>query len=285
MYQRHICPSMGAIRRHLTQDIAATGNCSSRTFHLSAKRLKEDGPKDQSSTPGSSESRETRRTRSASAFKKVTGLQNKPLGIGRAGVFPRGQFLRKSDDSNGNDIGSAPGHSEGDAVNSRPLVRKHSVGPGKMAIRRTPTGASPPGTMVRAPTTLRINRNARGPATGGPNLRGREGFGPRPTRTVNRGTESGPKRRERKKESEGPMSVQKEDKIEDRLSDGMVQQLLRLQRKEWDRVSYEPMYSPGSKAATELLEAGKKLFEGEFPTKKKPGRLEHVLGIQNMHGA
>jgi hypothetical protein len=73
--------------------------------------------------------------------------------------------------------------------------------------------------------------------------------------------------------------------VEDTLTDGMVQLLLRLQRKEWDRVKYEPKYAHGSKAAQELIEAGKKLFQGDPPKVKKPGRLEYTIGIQNMHGA
>lgn len=69
------------------------------------------------------------------------------------------------------------------------------------------------------------------------------------------------------------------------LSDGMVKQLLRLQRKEWDPVKYEPKYTHGSPAALQLLEAGKKLFEGEKPVVKKPGKLERRIGIIGMHGA
>lgn len=74
-------------------------------------------------------------------------------------------------------------------------------------------------------------------------------------------------------------------RVEDTLSDGMVQHLLRLQRKEWDRVPYEPKYAHGSKAATDLVAAGKKLFEGEKPAKKKWTRLDRAIGIVGMHGA
>ena len=79
-------------------------------------------------------------------------------------------------------------------------------------------------------------------------------------------------------------------KIEDTLSDAMVQHLLRLQRKEWDRVAYEPMYAQRqegelSPAALELIEAGKKLFQGEPPKAlSEPGRLERRLQIAGMHG-
>lgn len=76
-----------------------------------------------------------------------------------------------------------------------------------------------------------------------------------------------------------------EPKAENTLSDGMVQLLLRLQRQEWDKKKYEPKYAPGSKAAQELIEAGKKLFEGQKPVVKKWGKLEHVIGVVGMHGA
>jgi hypothetical protein len=65
----------------------------------------------------------------------------------------------------------------------------------------------------------------------------------------------------------------------------MVIQLARLQRKEWDRVPYEPKYAHGSAAALELLEQGKKLFQGEKPKVTKVGRLERRIGIVGMHGA
>jgi hypothetical protein len=65
----------------------------------------------------------------------------------------------------------------------------------------------------------------------------------------------------------------------------MVQHLLRLQRKEWDRVPYEPKYTPGSLAANELIHTGRELFAGEAPPIKVWGRLEKTLGIVGMHGA
>jgi hypothetical protein len=65
----------------------------------------------------------------------------------------------------------------------------------------------------------------------------------------------------------------------------MVQHLLRLQRKEWDRVPYEPKYAAGSLAANELIHAGRELFAGDAPPVKVWGRLEKTLGIVGMHGA
>lgn len=76
-----------------------------------------------------------------------------------------------------------------------------------------------------------------------------------------------------------------DEPLEQTLDDGMVEQLLRLQRKEWDRVPYEPIYAHGSKAALELVEEGKKLFEGQAPkVKTSPTRLERRIGIVGMHG-
>jgi hypothetical protein len=76
-------------------------------------------------------------------------------------------------------------------------------------------------------------------------------------------------------------------KVQDTLSDGMVQHLLRLQRKEWDRVDYEPKYAPGSAAARELIEEGKRFFQGEVkvPASRTGGRLEKTIGVVGMHGA
>jgi hypothetical protein len=65
----------------------------------------------------------------------------------------------------------------------------------------------------------------------------------------------------------------------------MVKQLLRLQRQEWDRVPYEPKYEQGSKAVLELIEEGKKLFEGQPPkTKREPTELHKRIGVAGMHG-
>lgn len=76
--------------------------------------------------------------------------------------------------------------------------------------------------------------------------------------------------------------------VADSLTDGMVQQLLRLQRKQWDRVPYEPIYSSKEKL-DELVALGGSLFKGEEPARlkvksKEDRRFERVIGIQNMHG-
>jgi hypothetical protein len=69
------------------------------------------------------------------------------------------------------------------------------------------------------------------------------------------------------------------------LSDGMAHHLMRLQRKEWDRVPYEPKYAPGSFAAQELIHEGRELFRGEAPPVKYWGRLEKRIGVVGMFGA
>lgn len=71
----------------------------------------------------------------------------------------------------------------------------------------------------------------------------------------------------------------------DTISDAMIQQLLRLQRKEWDRVPYEPKYAKGSFAANELIHAGRELFKGESPPVKIWGPLEKRIGVVGMFGA
>ena len=181
------------------------------------------------------------------------------------------------------------------------MIRR-TGGPATGAAAGTAATPGAPGKMVRAPATLRITRTpvdgptpggrpggfaprgpprtggppradgARGPR--GPNLRGRAPGGPR---------EQQPKKRERKAPSE--RTEQQDVKVEDTLSDGMVQQLFRLQRKMWDRKPYEPQYAPGSKAVSDLVAAGNKLFAGEVKKVKKPGRLERRIGIVGMHGA
>jgi hypothetical protein len=65
----------------------------------------------------------------------------------------------------------------------------------------------------------------------------------------------------------------------------MVHHLLRLQRKEWDRVPYEPKYAPGSFAAQELIHEGRELFRGEVPPVKVWGPLEKRIGVVGMFGA
>jgi len=74
-------------------------------------------------------------------------------------------------------------------------------------------------------------------------------------------------------------------RLGDTVSDSMKQQLLRLQRKEWDRVTYEPKYAKGSFAANELIHAGRELFKGEAPPVKIWGPLERRIGVVGMFGA
>jgi hypothetical protein len=146
--------------------------------------------------------------------------------------------------------------------------------------------------MVRAPGTLKLGRNANttvggargGPNRGGPNLRGRSGGqgGPR-----GGGREQGPKKREKNKdgeESAQPTTLADIDPATT-LSDGMVHHLLRLQRKEWDRVPYEPKYAQGSFATQELIHEGRELFRGEVPPVKYWGKLEQRIGVVGMFGA
>jgi hypothetical protein len=123
----------------------------------------------------------------------------------------------------------------------------------------------------------------------GPNLRGRDGNrsrgpgGPQGSRS----NENRPKRRE--KDQGGSKAVQKtgfaDVEASQTLSDGMVHHLLRLQRKEWDRVPYEPKYAQGSFAANELIHAGRELFKGEVPPVKIWGPLERRIGVVGMFGA
>lgn len=146
--------------------------------------------------------------------------------------------------------------------------------------------------MVRAPAKLRVTRNTTvGSMRGGPNLRGRDGNrggspGQRQGGPNNSG-DRGPKKREKAKSSG---SAPQRTTIADinpatTLSDGMVHHLLRLQRKEWDRVQYEPKYGQGSFAANELIHAGRELFKGESPPVKIWGPLEKEIGVVGMFGA
>ncbi|KAF2118479.1 hypothetical protein BDV96DRAFT_569962 [Lophiotrema nucula] len=296
MYQRHFCPSMGAVWRPLSKEIPTLINGYSRPFHRSA-RLEADsndaGNSDPRKDPTSQPPRETRRSRAAAAGQRVINLSNRPSGPGglARGVFPSGQgvsipvgqTLPEALGAEGSTDPSSPAPTAG---RTRPLIRREIIDPSS-------TGGSrpPPGTLVRAPTNLRISRAAAPGTTRvrGPDLRGRDRSAPQ-----NSG-ERAPKRRERKSGTAssgagGGRRRNQDVKVEDTLSDAMVQHLLRLQRKEWDRVPYEPKYVQGrngklSPAALELQEAGKKLFEGEPPkTPSEPGRLERRLQIAGLHG-
>ena len=98
--------------------------------------------------------------------------------------------------------------------------------------------------------------------------------------------ENGPRKRDRTQTAK-PAKKPFDDSIESKLNDGMVLNLLRLQRNEWDRTPYEPQYGAESDKAKELIERGKKLFEGEKPKPKvrEWGKLERTIGIVGMHGA
>jgi hypothetical protein len=156
----------------------------------------------------------------------------------------------------------------------------------KFSARPTTThGSTPPegGQMVRAPNTLRISRNATIGSMRGPNLGARTG-----ARSGGKGKDGGreqaPQKREKKAGSSRGEETGEVD-FADTLSDGMVRNLLRLQRKEWDRVSYEPKYAPGSFAANELIHEGRELMRGEVPPVKIWGRLEKRIGLVGMFGA
>jgi hypothetical protein len=144
--------------------------------------------------------------------------------------------------------------------------------------------------MARAPSNLRIQSNAQGGRMRGPNLGGRsagrggqqgsKGSGPSGSR------EQRPKKRERKGDDGGARQANAADvDPAETLSDGMVEHLLRLQRKEWDRVPYEPKYAMGSFAAQELIHEGRELFKGESPPVKIWGELEKRIGVVGMFGA
>lgn len=188
----------------------------------------------------------------------------------------------------------------------RPLVIRR-VGGATPAPTDAAAASGPPGQMIRAPGTLKITRTpVDGPATGGPagaegqgdrgprapgargpggpNLRGRAPRREGGTGAPGRRGEQGPKRRERKPQA-ARTQAEGDEKVEDTLSDTMVQQLLRLQRKMWDKTAYEPKYAEGSKAVQELLAQSQKLFAGEVKRVKKPGRFERRIGIAGMHGA
>ncbi|KAF2750651.1 hypothetical protein M011DRAFT_178103 [Sporormia fimetaria CBS 119925] len=267
MYRTRLCPSVGAILRPLTQDTAASAPCSLRSFHSTSQRWEEKSngtpsPAKPSIQPG------TRQIRNRAAVGKVVNLLSPQTNTAQSG---KPTMARRS-----------PG------VQGRPLIRREFVGPRTTEGQGqgAPGSAPPAGKMVRAPTQLRITRDPTGPRdgapgarTGGPNLRGR-----RPPGGARPG-QPGSRRREQRPQRQGPPK-QAQDTIEDELSDGMVKQLLRLQRKEWDKVPYEPKYAKGSPAALELLEAGKKLFEGEKPKVKTEleRKLERTIGVVGMHG-
>ncbi|KAF1839929.1 uncharacterized protein K460DRAFT_297460 [Cucurbitaria berberidis CBS 394.84] len=279
MAQRHLCPSMGALRRCIMVDVP---KCSSRALHGSARTLEEQPSKGASSAPPPSN---TRKARSTTALKQITSLQNRRIvpGALAKGSFPSGQIARRSprpQSNQTNDSGFIPEDSQ-----------SHTQPEAGTRNARFARGSAPPsGQMVRAPSKLRITRNATvGSMRSGPYLRGRDGNrdqGNRRGGPNNRG-DGGPKKREKNKSSG---SAPQRTTIADinpatTLSDGMVHHLLRLQRKEWDRVPYEPKYATGSFAANELIHAGRELFKGEAPPVKIWGSLEKRIGVVGMFGA
>ncbi|KAL1795095.1 hypothetical protein ACET3X_006911 [Alternaria dauci] len=297
MAQRHVCPSMGALRRSLIADVAALPKCSTRALHSTAKRLEEQG-----SDASPADPQNTRKARQATALKQITSLQNRRIQPGALarGSFLSGQMARRTPRSPSTPLTQDGFIPEDDApADGQPDANPRFA---RNTARPTTTRGStpPPGQMVRAPSTLRITRQAvdgisRGPARGpmvrGPNLRGREGGRPGPggkrdgARGNNRG-DGGPQKRKKNSGGDASMPTSLADvKLGDTVSKSMQQQLLRLQRKEWDRVPYEPKYAKGSFAANELIHAGRELFKGEAPPIKIWGPLERRIGVVGMFGA
>ncbi|KAF1959305.1 hypothetical protein CC80DRAFT_591353 [Byssothecium circinans] len=298
MPPRSMCPSMGAMRRPVSRDVAALSNCCARGFHASTRQLQDQSGNGSSS--GDPSMGPTRRIRNATAANQLSSLQNRsrttslqgrrplPRNATLAGGSFRGGIVQEGDYDASNPSSSSAPPGAKILTPRKPLVSKvalgRSLGDGGGAAT-----AGPPGTMVRAPTNLRITRNARGP-TGprGPNLRGRG-----PSSSSQGGRERGPKKREGGKPGSGGgqgsganlARMMEDAKPEQYISDGMLQHMLRLQRKEWDRVPYEPKYAEGSLAANELVHIGRELFKGDVPDVPVWGRLEKTVGIVGMHGA
>jgi hypothetical protein len=280
MYQRNMCPTAGLLRRSLIADVSSVANGPSRAFSVSLRRAEEQPSSASPSAPGMSPRPQkmilnwfsnapeepanpnSRRARSAVALDQITRLQARrvpsPAAPTQQAAYPAGGLKISRVPGDVPARGGAPGG---------PMVRA----PSQLRLRRaTPGGAAAPGGGPGGP---------RGPR--GPNLRGRDG---KPGVGGSRG-ERGPKKRERKAGGEAKQTAAADVKPETTLSDGMVQHLLRLQRKEWDRVPYEPKYAIGSFAANELIHAGRELFKGEAPPVKVWGRLEKQIGVVGMFGA
>ncbi|KZM27204.1 uncharacterized protein EKO05_0002300 [Ascochyta rabiei] len=286
MYQRNMCPTLGALRRTLAADVSAAPKCSSRAFSVFARRLAEaDNAAPSAPAPADPDSR---KARSAKALNQITRLGTnrriQPGGLAK-GSFPSGQGDGQMPRR---DPPRAP--SQGDAARAEGglKITREMVGPAQGR-----EGARPPGPMARAPAQLKLARNtgragnSTAGAKRGPNLRGRDGKpGGGGGGGASGSREPGPKKRERKSGDQSTKKINPADvKIEETLSDGMVQHLLRLQRGEWDRKPYEPKYAPGSFAANELIHAGRELFRGEAPPVKTWGMLEKRIGVVGMHNA
>lgn len=171
-----------------------------------------------------------------------------------------------------------------------PSTTPKIITPRKPLVRKEVGGAR--GTMIRAPSALKVTRNAAGPQagrpSGGPNLRARAG-GPSRSRGGPKkvGSEGDPKKRERSSggSGEGVPTLDPDTVTPQALDSSLMQTLYRMQRNQWDRKPYEPKYARGSFAANELIHAGRELFRGEAPPVKVWGRLERTLNIVGMHGA
>ena len=182
---------------------------------------------------------------------------------------------------------------EGQAAQSSspaPSTTPKIITPRKPLVRKELGGAR--GTMIRAPSALKVTRNAAGPQagrpSGGPNLRARAG-GPSRSRggPKKAGSEADPKKRERSSAGSGAgvPTLDPDTVTPQALDSSLMQTLYRMQRNQWDRKPYEPKYAQGSFAANELIHAGRELFRGEAPPVKVWGRLERTLNIVGMHGA
>lgn len=230
-----------------------------------------------------------RRARSETALRQINNLRIRRTQSGEPtpGGIPGGQMARRTPQAYnaGNSRASAAGPDAGETRAANPRMAKFAARP------TTTHGSAPPegGRMVRAPGALKITRESNATVgsvrRSGPNLRGRSGGKGGAGKPG--GREQGPKKRERNKEGGGERQSTKLADIDTgtTLSDGMVHHLLRLQRKEWDRVPYQPKYAPGSFAAQELIHEGRELFRGESPPVKYWGRLEKRIGLVGMFGA
>jgi hypothetical protein len=214
----------------------------------------------------------TRRNRSEAALRQITSLQDRRTQPGQ----PGGQLVRRVLRD-----GPATEPQAGDASTAGPRMARFTPRP-----PMTPGAPRPEGQMARAPGALRVSRNATVGSMRGPNLGGRSAGrgGPKGSKGPVGG---GPKKRQKDADGEKDTQATAYADIDaaTTLNDGMVQHLLRLQRKEWDRVPYEPKYAPGSFAAQELIHEGRELFRGEAPPVKYWGKLEKRIGVVGMFNA
>ncbi|CAI6272130.1 unnamed protein product [Periconia digitata] len=257
-------PPMGAMRQTVSRDVAAVINCRSRSFHVSARRLDDQSV---SGSQASSNGPSPRRVRDANAASAIDSLQRQ-----RAPPRTPGTGPPSSAASNGKIL-----------TLRKPLIsRLPGVGAPRTAGGDKTNGNRAPGPLVRAPSQLRITRTT-GTTGNSP------GGGPGGRRTRPRGSggdKSEPSARKRKPASaETPTEAGQDKSIESFVSDGLLQQLLRLQNKEWEKRPYEPKYAKDSFAANELIHAGRELFRGDAPDVKIWGRLEKKIGVVGMHGA